>query len=156
MVSKNESQVSSSNTRLEKEITRSKSDDIRLVKEVYEAFQQQDLERVLGLLTDDVRLHFSGTKDLIPFAGTYQGKDGAGEFFRKMAQFQEVRKLEPREFLQGTSSEVVVLLRIAATEKTHKREFQEDSVHVHTIRDGKISEIKIYSEMSSILQAYGK
>ena len=108
--------------------------NIHIVKTAYEAFGRGDIPGVLASLSQDVVWTLPGAPE-IPVAGEFRGRAGVGDFFRLLAENEDIERFEPREFFAG-GDRVVVLghyrARVRATGGTHDFEW----VHVFTIRDG--------------------
>jgi ketosteroid isomerase-like protein len=130
----------------------SEQQNVQTVKEAYAAFQRGDVAAILALLTDDVTWELPGPAE-IPYAGLRRGHDGAGEFFRRLAEADEVQVFEPRRFL--ADGDLVVVLgryeaRVRATEKSAKT----DWVHAFEFRDGKVASWREYYDSAEYAQAY--
>jgi ketosteroid isomerase-like protein len=92
---------------------------------------------VLDALTDDVDWHLQGPS-VIPFAGPRRGREGVAEFFSTVGEALEFEQFEPRKFVaQGDT--VVVLGYERSIVKPTGRSFEQEWVHVYTLRDGKIA-----------------
>lgn len=58
--------------------------DKKTVKLLVEAFNRRDIEPVLKLFADEIVLHYPGRNRV---SGTYQGKEGLLEFWKKQIEF---------------------------------------------------------------------
>ena len=72
--------------------------NVDVVQQGYEAFGRGDIPAVLELLTDDVEWTEQGPS-VIPFAGTFRGREGIAEFFTLLDETLEFEQFEPRKFV---------------------------------------------------------
>jgi uncharacterized protein len=108
-----------------------------VVQQGYEAFGRGDIPAVLELLTDDVVWTEQGPS-VIPFAGTFRGREGIAEFFSVLDETIEFEQFEPRKFV-GQGDTVVVVGYERSLAKQTGRKFEQEWAHVYTLRDGKIA-----------------
>ena len=111
--------------------------NVAVLQQGYEAFGRGDIPAVLELLTDDVEWTMQGPS-LIPFAGTFRGREGIEEFFSLLDETVEFEQFEPRKFI-GQGDTVVVLGYERDVVKQTGRGFEEEWAHIYTLRDGKIA-----------------
>jgi ketosteroid isomerase-like protein len=110
--------------------------NVDIARRGYAAFNDADIETVLGLLTDDVLWH-GGPKG--PTAGDYKGKDAVTELFMKFGQLTEgTYKAEIHDIL-ADEEHTVVLGVATATRKGMKREDKFVDV-IHPDAEGKVKE----------------
>ena len=110
--------------------------NVAVVQQAYEAFGRGDIPGVLELLTDDVEWTMQGPS-VIPFAGTYRGREGIEEFFTLLDETLEIEQFEPRKFV-GQDDTVVLGYERDVVKQTG-RGFETEWAHVYTLRDGKIA-----------------
>jgi uncharacterized protein len=111
--------------------------NVDVVQQGYEAFGRGDIPAVLELLTDDVVWTEQGPS-VIPFAGTFRGREGIAEFFTLLDETLEFEQFEPRKFV-GQGDTVVVVGYERSLAKPTGRTFEQEWAHVYTLRDGKIA-----------------
>jgi uncharacterized protein len=126
-------------------------ENIRLVKDGYAAFGRGDVQGLLGLLSEDVEWEIPGQG--LPLAGTYIGRDGVARFFQKLGEDAEILAFEPREFVAQDDQVVVIGLERGNIRATG-RAFEANWVMVFTIRGGKISGFREFSDTLAIANAY--
>ncbi len=110
--------------------------NVAVVQQAYEAFIRGDIPAVLESLTEDVEWTMQGPS-VIPFAGTFRGREGIAEFFSLLDETLEFEQFEPRKFI-GQGDTVVVLGYERDVVKKTGRRFEEAWAHIYTLRDGKI------------------
>ena len=111
--------------------------NVAVVQQAYEAFGRGDIPAFLEFLTGDVEWTTQGPS-VIPFAGTFRGREGVEEFFTLLDETLEFEQFEPRKFI-GQDDTVVVLGYERDVVKQTGRGFEEEWAHVYTLRDGKIA-----------------
>src|SRR5919205_4193036 len=124
---------------------------VGVVQQGYEAFGRGDIPAVLDLLTEDVEWTMQGPS-VIPFAGTFRGREGIAEFFSLLDETLEFEQFEPRQFI-GQGDTVVVLGYERDVVKKTGRGFEEDWAHVYTLRDGKIATGLFLEDTAAYIEA---
>lgn len=127
-------------------------ENLRLVRDAYSAFLRGDIQAVLEALADDVVFDTQGPAQ-IPYAGLFEGKDGASEYFRILAETDDVEVFEPKRFF-AEGDMVVVLGRYAARVKATGNRTEIDWVHAFTFRNGKVAHYTDYFDSAKVAQAY--
>lgn len=126
--------------------------NLQTIKKAYEAFGRGDIQTILSLLTDDVEWTLPGPSE-VPYAGKRHGHAGTAEFFRLLAQADEVLTFEPRDFLaQGDL--VVVLGRYSARVRSTGRVAESDWVHVFKFRGDLVASWHEYYDTAAYAEAY--
>src|SRR5690349_20490274 len=74
------------------------SEEIEIVKAVYEAFAARDAERLVGLLSEDCVLQFEGTAKLVGRSGPYVGHAGLQDYLQDVDQVWEQLVLHADDF----------------------------------------------------------
>jgi ketosteroid isomerase-like protein len=90
-----------------------------VVQQGYEAFGRGDIPAVLDLLTDDVEWTMQGPP-VIPFAGTFRGREGIAEFFSLLDETVEFEQFEPRKFVAQGDTVVGISLGLERTQETRQ------------------------------------
>ena len=126
----------------------------KTVQDAYAAFLRGDVTTLLGLLTDDVMWEpVLGTGSHVPFSARRQGKPAVAEFFTQVAASEDFTQFEPREYIaQGDA--VVAVGHYRATTKSTGRSFESDFAMVFTLRDGKISRFREFTDSAAINAAF--
>ena len=89
----------------------------------------------------------------VPFAGTWQGREQVGEFFRKMAEVQEIVEFEPEDFV-AQGDKVVVLGRFWMHVKATGRDSRSEWAHVWTVKEGAITHMQEYVDTAAVSRAH--
>ena len=126
--------------------------NIEAVQNAYAAFGRRDIGAIIDQLTDDIDWHFFGPAELPP-AGVRKGKPEVQRFFKNVDDSWTFATFEPRQFIaQGDT--VVVLGSYSGTAKSTGRKFDCQWSHVFTVRDGKFSKFREYTDTANLLEAY--
>lgn len=129
-------------------------DNVRIVREGYEAFGRGDIAGLLDRVTDDVEWISAGSSE-IPYAGRFRGRDRVREFFTTLAANVDFQTFEPREFIaQGDT--VVVLGHEVARAKSTTRQMSGEWAMVFRMRDGKIARFQEYSDTENAAAAFSR
>ena len=95
-----------------------------------------------------------GTEGVAPHAGLRRGKAAVAEFFQILATTLDFQMFEPREFIaQGDA--VASIGRYKATVKATKKVSEADWVMVFTLRNGKITRFREFTDSAAIVRSFG-
>jgi ketosteroid isomerase-like protein len=120
-----------------------------IVHQAYDAFGRGDINGVLALLDDGVQWTTPGPPDL-PFAGRRTGKEAVAQFFAQLVATIDVEQFRPKEFVSHGDRVIVIgeeKSRVKATGKV----IPFDWVHAFTVRDGKITTLDEYGDVSAMV-----
>lgn len=104
------------------------------VKQVYQAFAENDIFKVLGFLSPEIDWTEA---EGFPYAGTYHGPKAVleGVFMHLGAEWNGFAAV-PDEFIDGGDT-VVVLGKYSGTYKATGKSFQANFAHIWKMQDGK-------------------
>lgn len=126
----------------------------QVVQNAFAAFQRGDISTLLGYLTDDVNWQpCIGAGAHVPFAGTRSGKPQVAEFFSKVAESEQFSEFTPREFV-AQGDQVVALGHYRAVTTATSKSFESDFVMVFTLRNGKVSAFREFTDSAAINAAF--
>lgn len=123
--------------------------NVQLVREAYAAFGRGDIQSILDSLSDNVEWKAPPVE---PIAGTYRGRDGVAEFFRKVAETFEFTRFEPREFV-AQGDRVLVLGHYAANARSTGRTVDSDWAMAFTVTNGQVSRFQEYTDTAAVVTA---
>ena len=126
--------------------------NISLLKQAYDAYDKGDIQRLLGLLAQDIDWDLPEVEG-IPFTGKRHGLDQVADFFSTMAACQEPREFKPDRFI-AQDDQVVVLGHGRFAVKATGAEFSGDWCHIFRVAGGKIASFKEYDDTHQAAQAY--
>jgi ketosteroid isomerase-like protein len=127
-------------------------ENVQTVQEIYTAFQQGNIEGVLGRLTDDVRWWVGGSTETLPFAGERAGRDEVAEFFGVLDGIFEFEHFEPQEYI-AQGERVVALGRDRRRVKANNQTTETQWAMVFTVRGGKVSDFRAYDDTEAEAKA---
>lgn len=116
----------------------SADDNVKTIKQVYEAFGRGDVNAILERLTDDVDWASDASSAAAPWYGIRHGRDAVSDFFQAFGSTMEVQKFEPFAFA-GNEDEVHTMVHFQATSRATGRGIDMDLHHYFRFRDGRIS-----------------
>jgi ketosteroid isomerase-like protein len=126
--------------------------NVTLVKSLYDAFKRGDINTIIQALTPDVAWESTGDPKDHPALGRRKGPAAVQEFFRIVADTQDVRSFEPREFT-ATDDKVFILGHYAWTARKTKRPIESDWIHIFTIRNGKVVSFREFADTARFAEA---
>jgi len=127
--------------------------NIEITKQLFVAFGQANIPAILDLVNDDIVIEFYGPT-VIPYAGTYRGRDEARRFFQTVLASVEILQFEPQEFLSDRDK-VVVTGQLRLVAKATGGTIESDFVHVITMRDGKWVRFRDFMNTAAAVAAFG-
>ncbi len=129
--------------------------NIDIVKQAYDAFQRGDIPAVLDRLSPDIDWEAGvGLGDKVPIGGRRRGLDQVARFFTTLNENQTFEQFEPREYI-AQGDRVVVLGYYKATVKHTRRPMSSEWAMVFTVRNGKVTQFREFTDTSAALSAYG-
>jgi uncharacterized protein len=130
----------------------SAQDNTKIVQQAYETFRNGDMQGLLGLFSDDIQWELPNMVN-VPFSGKRKGLEKVREFFGQMAQNQDNLMLNMSGFI-AQGDRVAALGHYAWRVKTTGRDYESDFAHLWTVRDGKLTAFKEYTDTAAAAAAY--
>lgn len=128
------------------------SDPVTVVQKVYECFGKGDIPGVLSLLAEEVDWLMPGST-AVPWAGRWRGRTQVGGLLAAIGASADIEQLGAREFL-GAGNQVVVLGRERVRAKATGRVYDADWCHVWTVKDGKVTVFREYTDTAAVNGAF--
>ncbi|HEY2847825.1 MAG TPA: nuclear transport factor 2 family protein [Pyrinomonadaceae bacterium] len=123
---------------------------IEKVKEGYALYAERNFPAIFELFADNITVWQTSQ---LPWGGEYSGRDGAGEFFTKLAQYTAATPVPVAFVPAGRHVAVCGKLRGKAT--ATDAEFDLDFVHLWQVTDGKIDRFEAFVDTPAMLRALG-
>ncbi|PCJ71064.1 MAG: hypothetical protein COA62_00060 [Rhodobiaceae bacterium] len=133
----------------------STSDNIAATQKLFEAFGAGNIPGIVAFLNDDVVINFYGPEDIIPYAGTYNGKQEAQRFFETVLSSVDIHVFEPEEFI-AERDKVIVTGHLHLTAKSTGSAIKSDFVHVITMKNGKWSRFRDFMDTVQAASAFSQ
>lgn len=99
-------------------------------------------------LSEDVEWWAAGSRDRLPWAGTWRGKSGVAEFFRVLNAEMDYDKFEPEELISA-GDHVIAIVSAAGRAIRTGRSFESHIVREYLFRDGKIVRVRNFYDTAS-------
>jgi ketosteroid isomerase-like protein len=109
---------------------------VKIVQQVYAAFQERDFDVILALLSNDVEWG-EPANPFNPAGGIRHGHSGFLDWLRIGRDSEEILVLNPKKFLTDNDSVAVIGYTKCLAKLTNKI-YETDFVHLITFKDGKI------------------
>jgi ketosteroid isomerase-like protein len=126
--------------------------NIEIVRRVFEAFNNEDIERIVEFMHPDLEVEIPAELSAEP--DTYRGPDGIRRYFRSFGDALEEVRFEPERMWESGQS-VVVDLRLTARGRQTSIPVEQRSTGVWTIRDGRVVSVRAYGLRSEAFAAAG-
>lgn len=126
--------------------------NIDLVKQGYDAFAKGDIPRLLGYFAQDIEWTLPEVEG-IAFTGKRRGLSQVAEFFKLMDGAQDTREFLADEYI-AQGDRVVVLGHCTYTVKATGADYSDAWTHVFTIKNGKVSSFREYSDTHKAALAF--
>ncbi len=128
------------------------TDNIAATQKLFEAFGAQDIPAILEYVNDDIVIEFYGP-DVIPYAGTFRGREEARRFFTTVLSSVDIHEFAPEEFL-ADADKVVVTGHLHLTAKSTGKDIRSDFVHVITLEGEKWSRFRDFMNTTEAYLAF--
>jgi ketosteroid isomerase-like protein len=115
------------------------SEEIAVVKAVYDAFARRDRDGMAALLSEDCELHLEGTARLAGRASPYRGHDGLRDYFDDVERLWEELVLHADDF-RAVPGSVIVMGHI--TGRRQGLDLRRSSVWTWKVTHGRATSVK--------------
>jgi uncharacterized protein len=129
------------------------ADNVKLIRDCFDAFGRGDPGFMVARVTDDVEWRHAGGPE-IPYGGAYKGRDGVGQFFTRIGASLDVLTWEPKHVLAAGSDEVVATGSWSAKAKPTGRTFAADWAMVFGVRNGEITSFRVVEDTARVAAAF--
>lgn len=129
----------------------SSEQNTQVVMETYAAVGRGDVPALLDLLDEQVVWSLQGPAD-IPFAGTYNGRDGVATFLQRVGETLTFEQFEPRTVIAQEDAVVAVGFersRVHATGRLLEMEW----AHVYALSNGRITSFRAFEDTAALVAA---
>jgi ketosteroid isomerase-like protein len=129
------------------------SDDVEVVRRLFTAVEDRDLDRVLDCYSDDVEIREA---EVLPYGGVYHGTEGAAAhaegFMRAWGNLQglEESRLDARFWGDGAGT-VCAVFRHRAHDHASGKRIDAPEVGIYRIRDNRVANSQMFHADSAAL-----
>jgi uncharacterized protein len=127
-------------------------ENVRIVKQLYDAFGRNDISSVLDMFADDAVAHGPAPAGVLPWGGIHNGREGVAELLKALDESLEDEQFELHEFI-AQGNKVVVPGYAKGHAKPTGRPYEIEFVHLWSVRNGKISELRVYNNTAALVEA---
>ena len=127
-------------------------DNIAATQKLFEAFGDRNVDGMMEYINDDIVVEFYGP-NTIPYAGHYEGQQGARRFFETVLASIQVNEFEPEEML-ADGDKVIVTGHLNLTTNAGGQPIDSYFVQVITMRDGKWSRFRDFMDTAAAQAAF--
>ena len=131
------------------------SEPKQVVTKLYDAFGKGDMETIRNVLADDIEWIVAGDPDKLPWAGTLHGADAVIKATSRLTGSTEDLEIITK-WTVSAEDKVISLITETATVVETGRFYKVVSVHIYTVKDGKIVRFENHFDPLPVLEAtYG-
>lgn len=99
-------------------------------------------------LADSAEWWAAGSRDRLPWAGTWRGRDGIAQFFEALNRVMDYDRFETEEYITEGGT-VVAIIAAGGRAIATGRPFESHIVRVYTFEHGKIVRIRNYYDTAA-------
>jgi ketosteroid isomerase-like protein len=126
--------------------------NVEIVRQLTEAFNDEDMERLLALFGSDFEAEIPPSLSAEP--DTYRGHDGVRRYFQSFHDAMSEICFHPERFWDEGES-VVVDVRVTAKGRQTGIPAEQRLAQAWSLRDGKARAVRSYESVSEALKAVG-
>ena len=115
-----------------------KQTNAAIIQQAFDDFANGDIQRIVEKCTDDVTWA-SYDNQKVPYAGTFKGKEGVLQFFKRLADSVDYSEFKPGTFFSDDKQDAVLVHgHHAGKVKLTGKTFSHDWFMEFHLRDGKV------------------
>ena len=130
------------------------SGNIQTVQQLYSAFAERNITKILSLLSFDVEWG-EPPNPFNPAAGTRYGHEGFLEWLNIGRDAEDILLLEPKKFLADEDS-VAVFGFMKCLAKATGKIYESDFIHLVTLKEGKVVKFQEFFDTFAAAEAFRK
>jgi uncharacterized protein len=129
------------------------------VKQIYEAFEREDIDQALAQLAPDCKWEHHPTGNTaqdrdVPYMRLRRGPEGAAAFFRDIDDDFEMHVFRPHTFLEGAGV-VATVVEYELTVKSTGKRVHDEEIHFWQFGpDGKIVAFRHFLDTAKAIEAH--
>jgi ketosteroid isomerase-like protein len=124
-------------------------DNVRLLKNLYDAFGRGDIPTVLGAMSPDIKWHQAENNPYRPSGEAWVGPDAVLSLFMKLGSEWDGFTVHPKLFHSAGDS-VIVEGRYTGMYKPTGKSMDTQVCHVWDVKDGKITRFQQYVDTAKL------
>ena len=103
-------------------------------------------------LADGAEWWAAGSRDRLPWAGSWRGRDGIAQFFAVLNRLMDYERFDAEEYIADGNS-VAAIVAAAGHAIATGKPFESHIVRVYTFRDGKIVRVRNFYDTAAYERA---
>jgi hypothetical protein len=130
-------------------------DNVKLVKNVYDAFGRGDIQSVLGALSPDIKWHEAENNPYMPSGEAWVGPDAVlSNLFMRLGAEWDGFSVHPKSF-HGASDSVIVEGRYTGTYKPTGKSMDVQVCHIWDVKNRKLTKFQQYVDTAKLQKVMG-
>jgi uncharacterized protein len=130
-------------------------DNVKLLRNVYDAFGRGDMPTVLGAMSPEIHWHEAESNPYMPSGGAWVGPDAVlSNLFQKLGAEWDGFAVHPKSFHDAGDS-VIVEGRYSGRYKATGKSMDTQVCHVWEIKDGKVIKFQQYVDTAKLQHVMG-
>jgi hypothetical protein len=117
----------------------------------YAAIKAGDAKAIAEAATPDVSVVWNGQKDVLPFAGRYEGAAAVAGFFQQIGKMFDVRIVDVLETIEAPDTLVTKIRGRWLNRMTHV-DLMANAVNIFRFRDGKVASYEVFNDTAGFAQ----
>jgi uncharacterized protein len=126
--------------------------NISVIQQAFTDFLNGNIPAIIDVCTDDIVWTTFETPE-VPYARTYNGKQGVGLFFSTLAANVDYTQFEPREFY-ADGDKIFVKGYHAATVKSTGKSYGQEFLMEFNMRDAKVAYFRTWLNINDQIKAF--
>jgi ketosteroid isomerase-like protein len=107
----------------------------------------------MAVLDENISWIHHGPRELIPFAGEWQGVEGAGQMLQTFAETVEPVFMNVKDIV-ASGDKVVVQINESYKVKATDKAYVTEVVHIWTVQEGKVTRFDELYDSAAIAEAF--
>lgn len=130
------------------------SDSIAVMQELFRLFSEGQAERTFDMVSDDFEMFEPGPKGILPWGGTYNGRDGFIAFNQALKESLSEIRIDNVAFEDIGEGRVLMRGLETGVSAATGRSYVTDSVWIWTVRDGKVAAMRAWHDTHAMAEAF--
>ncbi|HYH13408.1 MAG TPA: nuclear transport factor 2 family protein [Thermomicrobiales bacterium] len=131
--------------------TNTSTNDVDVVRRVYEAFTSRDVPALFALFDEDGTIYQSSR---VPWGGDFRGHEGMGEFLGKLTGAIQ-SQVETERYIADEDGHVIAIGHTRGHVIATGEPFDVPEVHLWTVENGKVTRFESYIDTGKMRAALG-
>jgi ketosteroid isomerase-like protein len=108
---------------------------------------------LFDLLSDDVEWEVAGSPEVLPWAGTFRGRDAVRKWIETLDEHMDYERFEPLEFFADGDT-VIELVLAGGRARASGRPFESEIVRIWSFRGDEVVRVRSFYDTAAYEQAF--